>query len=559
MKLKHGLAGFVLLLTNIGFAQTVQDGKKLIYYGRLQSAVGTLEKALAANPANAEAIYWLAQAHLEQKNTPAARAVMVKGMEGANGSNPLLLAGMGHVELQEGKATEARQRFETAISLSKGKDIAVLNAIGHANADEKAGDAAYAIEKLKMATQIKGFKEPDVYLNMGDAYRKLLDGGGAVSSYQSALQVDPKCAAAKYKIAKVYVTQGNDQKDVFLQNFNDAIALDANYGPAYYDLYAYYFSRDVNKSTQYFNQYKNLTDKGPALDYEEASLLFASGEFKQAITKADQLLQAQGVNADPRLYRLKGYSYEKLGDSLNAVKNMEDFFAKAKEDQIVGDNYVMLAMNSAKFPERQEKVDKYISDAIRYDTSVSNKIDYARKGADFFKKAGNQAKAAEWMTKALAINPKPGKVDIYNAGFENFKAAEYQRADSIFQIYKTRFPDEVYGHYWSFRSLSVIDSTMEGGLAVPDCQKFIEVAEKDKVKNKNTLITAYGYMAGYNANIKKDFPTAIGYLDKILEVDPANVDAIKNKEILQKAMGKGGAGSAGAKTPTPGGANPKNP
>ncbi|MCU0381949.1 MAG: tetratricopeptide repeat protein [Chitinophagaceae bacterium] len=382
---------------------------------------------------------------------------------------------------------------------------------------------------------------------MGDAYRKKQDGGGAVSSYQNALTVDPKYAAAKYKVAKIYLTQGNDQKDIFLKNFEEAIALDPNYSPAYYDLYAYYFARDVNKSTQYFNKYKENADKGPALDYEEASLLFAGGDFKGAIAKADQLLVSQGENADARLYRLKGYSHEKLGDSLNAVKDMETFFAKARPDQIVGDNYVMLAMNSAKFPERQERVDHYLNRAIDNDTSLVNRMDYAKKGADFFKKAGNQQKAAEWMTRVVQLNPNPGKVDLYNAGFENFKAANYQRADSIFGLYKTKYPDEVYGHYWSFRSRSVIDSTMEAGLAVPDCQRFIEVAESDKVKNKNTLITAYGYMAGYNANVKKDFPAAIGYLDKILEVDPANADATKNKEILQKAIGNKGSATAPAK------------
>jgi hypothetical protein len=79
--------------------------------------------------------------------------------------------------------------------------------------------------------------------------------------------------------------------------------------------------------------------------------------------------------------------------------------------------------------------------------------------------------------------------------------------------------------------------------------RFIEIAENDKVKNKNTLITAYGYMAGYNANIKKDFAAAIGFLDKILIVDPTNADATKNKEILQKAMSKGGGGAAPPKSP----------
>ena len=546
-KMKHGLVAVVMLMSNFVIAQSVQEAKKFMYYGRYQSAKVALEKVVAGNPADAEAVYWLSQAHLAQNDIEGAKAVLRKGMEGANGSNPLLLAGMGHVELEEGKANDARQRFETAISVSKGKDVAVLNAIGKANL-EKAGDANYAIEKLTQATQIKGFKEPDVYINMGDAYRKKLDGGGAVSSYRNALTIDPKYAAAKYKIGKIYLTQGSDQKDVFLKNFEDAIAMDPNYAPAYYDMYVYYFLIDVNKSSNYFSQYKPLADPGPALDYEEASLKFASGDFKGAITKADQLLASQGDNADHRLYRLKGYSYDKLGDSLNSVKQLEKFFEIASPDQIIPDNYLTLAINSAKLPERQARVDKYFQLAIDVDTSLPNKIDYTRKAAEFFKKAGNQPKAAVWYTKVLSVNPNPGKVDLYNAGIENFRVPQYQRADSIFKLYQAKYPDEVYGYYWSFRSLSAIDTTMEAGKAIPDCMRFIEVAENDKVKNKNTLITAYGYMAGYNANIKKDFATAISYLDKIMVVDPTNVDAAKNKEILQKAMSKGGVASSPPKS-----------
>jgi hypothetical protein len=77
---------------------------------------------------------------------------------------------------------------------------------------------------------------------------------------------------------------------------------------------------------------------------------------------------------------------------------------------------------------------------------------------------------------------------------------------------------------------------MEQGLAVPDCEKFITIAEADKVKNKSTLITAYGYLAGYSANIKKDLAAAAGFLEKIIEIDPNNQDAIKNRDIIQKAL-----------------------
>jgi tetratricopeptide (TPR) repeat protein len=537
-KIKIGIVAVVLLMSNLVFAQTLDDAKKLIDYERYGSAIEALEKLYAANAGNVDVQYWLGQAYIEGKKTDKAKQVYQKALE-TNGSNPLLLVAMGHIELLEGKKSEARQRFETAISLTKGKDVTVLNAIGKANAG-KNGDADYAIEKLTLATTIKGFKEPDVYINMGDAYRKKNDGGGAVKSYQNALAIDPKHAIAHHKIGKVYYTQGKDQEATFTKHFNDAISADPNFAPAYYDMYVYYFFRDVYKSKTYFNQYKSVADKGAALDYEEAALSFAAGEYKEAVDKSTALLSKYGNEADARLYRLRGYSNWKLGDSAVAIKDFETFFEKATEDQIVPDNWLVAAELAAKFPDRQANFDKYVRAAIATDTSIKGKVDIAKKAVDIFKKAGNQEKVAEWALTAMAINPNPTKVDIYNAGFENFKAGNYMRADSVFDIYKGKYPDEVYGHYWSFRALSVVDSTMEQGLAIPDATRFIEVAELDKAKNKSTLITAYGYLAGYNANVKKDFATAITFLDKIIEIDPANADAVKNREILQKALAKSG-------------------
>src|SRR6266487_2288943 len=194
----------VVLGSNVLFAQSVEQGRKFFYYERYKSARENFEKVLAANPNNIEATYWLGQTMLAQKDSVAAKGLYEKFLE-QNGNAPLILVGMGEVELREGKTNDARQRFETAISLTKGKDIDVLNAIGNANVDAKAGDANYAIEKLNLATQVKGFKDPETYLLMGDAYRKLVDGGNAITSYNKALALDPKLAAAKHKIGKIYL------------------------------------------------------------------------------------------------------------------------------------------------------------------------------------------------------------------------------------------------------------------------------------------------------------------------------------------------------------------
>jgi tetratricopeptide (TPR) repeat protein len=131
------------------------------------------------------------------------------------------------------------------------------------------------------------------------------------------------------------------------------------------------------------------------------------------------------------------------------------------------------------------------------------------------------------------------KVSLYKKGFEAFKAHEYSIAIDIFEKYKEKYPDEIHGYYWCFRSKSVLDIDMSKGLAIQDALGFIEVAEKDKVKNKATLIVAYGYMAGYVANLKSDYQVAIQWLDKIIAIDSNNFDANNNKEILKKAILRG--------------------
>src|SRR5580692_10175109 len=186
-----GAAVAILLAGNMVFAQSVDQGKKFLYYERFKSAKETLEKILQANPNDLNAVYWLGQTLLapkENRDTAGAKALYQKSLV-SNGTAPLILAGIGQIELLEDKTSDAKQHFETAISLTKAKDIDVLNAVGRANAnfDVKAGDPNYAIEKLTEATQIKKFNDAETYVIMGDAYRKLVDGGNAVQSYMKAL------------------------------------------------------------------------------------------------------------------------------------------------------------------------------------------------------------------------------------------------------------------------------------------------------------------------------------------------------------------------------------
>ncbi len=166
----------VLFAGKLLLAQSVDEARKSLYYGRTTSARQTLEKLIAANSKNAEATYWLGQTLLNANDIPGAQKLYQDALNsGVN--DPWIWVGMGHVELLQGKKDAARQRFEAAITASiqkKKENPDILNAIGRANADGPAnsGDPAYAIEKLKKAAQLKP-TDPDILVNLGINYLKL--------------------------------------------------------------------------------------------------------------------------------------------------------------------------------------------------------------------------------------------------------------------------------------------------------------------------------------------------------------------------------------------------
>ncbi len=524
-------------------AQSVDQGKKFLYYQRYKSAQDQFEKVLAANPNDIAAVYWLGQTYLDNKSLTGgqdmAKSLYQKAL-GTNGSAPLLLAGVGHIELLEGKTNDARQRFETAISLSKAKDIDVLNAIGEANADPntKAGDPAYAIDKLTLATQIKNFKNPYTYSVMGDAYRKQVDGGGAVTAYQKALSADPKYAEAEYKIGRIYLTQNN--KEAFLPAFEQAIQLDPNYAPAYYELYYYYyFHGDVDKSITYFDKYLTVTDPKPSDEYDKIGNDYAAKKYAQAISKSQAKLSSEGAAADPRYYRLLAYSYNDTGDSVNAKKSLDDFFAKQKPDGFVPMDYSFRAELLARFPgNEQEALDAY-SKAVAADTTYEGKIDLLNKGAALAKRVGKRDNEAGFLLQLYNLRKTPTNTDLYNLGQAYYQAKNYASADSIYcGVYETKYPTEIIGFLWCARSKRAQDDSVNSaGLAIDAYKTLIDKAKQlDSVKYKAQILQAYFTLIPYYNDIKKDKETALMYINKGLETDPANADLARFKEILSRPV-----------------------
>ncbi len=543
-----------VLFAGASFAQTIDEGKKFLYYERYKSAKDVFQKLSAANAGDEIAAYYLGQAMIGLEDIAGAKELYRQKLS-ATPNSPLLTAGMGHIELLEGKNADAKNRFETAISLSGGKRIDVLNAIGAPNSDPdvKNGDAAYAVEKLKLATTLKGFKDPEVLVNLGNAYRKVGDGGNAVQTYQAALALNPNYARALYRTGGVYQSQGPSQEALFLKFYNDAIAKDPAFAPVYGALSSYYYEINVPKSAEYLDKFLAASDDDPKACFYRASMQYAQGLFAQAAAKAGECITAGGTTVYPSLYGIKALAYNRLGDSLNAKTSYEEYFKRQLSEKIGGGDYASYATVLLKFPGNEAQAASYVEKAVAMDSIEANKVKYLKALATSYQNQKNYNESAKWFSKVLEVKKSYSNVDIYNAGYDYFRAAKFDSSISIFNKYIAKYPDDIFGYYMIAKATSGIDSTGALGTAQTAYLKAIEVGEKtlDKTKIKDQLIGAYTYMLQYSFNVKKDQAAAIAYADKALAIDPADAQSLKNKDFVTKNNPSAAPPRPPAKTPAP--------
>lgn len=532
---KKGLLVFVSVFISAGLmAQTLEEGKKFMYYERYRSAKGVFQKLVDANPNNTDAVYWLGQSMIlaeENADIAGAKALYQKTLMN-NSNSALLLAGMGHIELLEGKDQDARNRFETAVSISQGKNKDVLNAVGFANVQAEKGDADYAVQKLKQATELKKMVDPDIWANLGDAYRKLTQGGPAQSAYEKALELNPNYARASYRIGKIYVSQGVTQKDLYYRYFDEAIAKDPAYAPVYQELYQLYYTTNVTKSAEYLDKYLANTDSDPRKDcYYRASMKYAQGLFADCISVGNGCISSGGVEGpDLRIYGLIGYAYDKLGDSVNAKSSFEKYFEKQKVEKIGSGDY-------AKYGEILLKLGMdslagiNIDKAVAMDSTEKGKVDALKVVASKYESQKRYKEAADWYSKVVSVKQNPTKTDLYNAGYNYYRVGLYQPAINFFNTYGQKYPEDPLGYYLCGKSNWAIDSTLELGSANDCFTKTIEVAQKDSVKYKAQLMGSLKYFVVYSV-VKKDKTSAMAYVDRILGIDAADAETLKNKEII---------------------------
>lgn len=533
MKTRLAIVFFSFSLFGTVFAQTTAEGVKQFMYERYNSAKETLKQATVKNPSETESWYWLIRtcfAKGEKKQATSYFTTIPANLH----DQPLYKVTEGMMALEKADTLKALSSFQAALGNSRKKDPAIQIAIAEVNIDADKGNIAYALDLLNEAAR-KDKKNPAIYIDKADAYRKLYNGSEAVKNYEEAIELNKTNPIAYYKIGKIYQTQNNEA--VFTEYYNNAIKQDAAFAPVYFQLYYYYYFKDVNKAMVYLQKYIANTDTDIKNNYLLTDLYFVSQKYSEAVSEALKLIAAEGSHTKARIYKLLAYSYNELNDNVQAEKNLKQYFEKEADSNYVAKDFELMAKIAEK-NNRQDEAAVWYEKAYQLQKDGQEKIDLVKKLTLFYKAHKLYSKQAYWYGQLYNLKANLTNIDIFNWGIANYNAKNYQMADSVFSIYESKYPEQSFGYYWRAKSNAAIDTAMETGIAIPHYESLIKVALKDSA-NSNTkkwLIQAYGYIAAFKVNKEKQYAGALSCYDKILQLDPGNDDAEKYKVILEKMI-----------------------
>lgn len=540
------LASVLVLITGVK-AQTVQEGVNHLYAGRVKNAIGVFEKLIAANPNNIDAIYWLGQTRLEADEIMKARIAEAgklyeKALQTTNGA-PLIKVGMGHVYALSGKHDEARQEFESALTLTrnrKGDDPVIATAIGRALVDAKGSDYKYAVRLLEDAAS-KDSKNPEILLVLGNAHRKAgegMGGGPAFQAYKKALEVSPNFAPASLRLAKLFESQKN--WDFVLQYLNEAVSKDPNFTLAYYELFYYYFYRAKFEDAEAFLK-KYIESKLPESDIQDqflyAQLCWARKDFNCATTKGEGVVAAMGVNTKPKVYRLLADAYYQLGDYKNAKKFSDEFFVRKNPDDYNSFDHKLRADIMSQTGGSPDEIFVNYIQGAELDTVMADRVEFLKKAAAYFKERKLRDKEAQIIQKIIDMKPDPTINDYFDLTIALYFNQENAKSRAAALKMVQSYPDQIYGYEWAFNNSRIVDTVRKDSVAVPDALKLFDFSAKDTSKFKRQYISSASYLAIYYANEAKDRDKAIEYLKKWQSVDAVNAENIqKNIDILEKTQ-----------------------
>lgn len=546
----------LLLLASASMnAQDVDQASKAIDAEQYEKAKSILKGILNTTPTNGKASFLLGNVYLRQSVEDSAKIYFQKGLAAKEGAN-LNNIGLGQIDLDNNKITEAKANFTLATATIKRKSIEEYIFIARAYMNASTPDYKAAIEVLNRAKAVNP-NDAQLQLALGDAFYGDKNQNEAYVAYRAAYGTDSSLIRAKMQSG--VLLKGARAFNEAVKAYDEVIALNPNYGPVYRELAETYYlwantdgkkyTENIQKSLGFYEKYMSLTDYSLSSRMRHADFLILAKDYKALEIEANKMKELDKVN--PRILRYLGYAAFENGNIDAAITALTDFTTKST-NKIIARDYFYLAQAKTK---KAQGADGMITDKVAFDDVLSN----YKKAIELDEKIANELNAIgkAYFTKKqykeaasvfeLAIATMTSKNfledNIYyglcvytenrNKKPEELDKEAMIKADKSLDVVIAATPSYLESYLYKAR----INNTLENDeVAQVTYQKFIDLVvvktPEEIAANKTKLIEAYNNIAAIYANTDK--PKAVEYFTKTLELDPANKYALDSVKVLKQ-------------------------
>jgi tetratricopeptide (TPR) repeat protein len=539
-------------------AQDINQAKKAIDAEQFESAKTILKSIINAKPTNGTAAFYLGNVYMLQNNIDSAKIYYQKGLAGTEGAR-LNNIGFGLIDLDNGNATAAEEKFALATKDLKKKDIEEYLFIGRAYTYSLKPDYKKAIEVLNKAKLVNS-QDAQLNLALGNAYFGDKNQNEAYSAYRNAYTIDNTLIRAKMQLG--VLLKGAKAYTEAIKAFDEVIAINPNYGPVYRELAETYYLWGRNESSKYriyvdkalvnYEKYLSLTDYSLNSRMRHADFLVLAGEYKALETEANKMVELDKVN--PRILRYLGVSAYQNGNYEVAIKSLESFIANPS-NKVIALDYQTLGFAKIKkaVSEDGKTVDTVLFDNAILDVKKAAELDVTNALASNISDIGKKLYEQKLFKQAasiyeIAVTYKESKnyvLDNFYLGnslyFDNTRKdivkpdpVALQRADLAYATVIEASPKTQDAYIYRARTNSLLENDE---LTIKYYSDYVNVVtekgpeELAKPAVVKKIIESYNTSAASYANTDK--AKAIEYFNKTLVLDPANQYALDSLKALK--------------------------
>jgi len=567
----------LLIVAFSAFNGMAQEDKSLgkLYLDDLQyhKARDFYQKLLKSPPAEPWVYCSLAEAYIGLQNPDSAKIMYQKALV-VDPKNAFVLVGLGKIALLSGDNQSELDFFDKARKADR-KNPAVYCKIADACFSLTKKDTLTGNLYLNQGLELNS-KYAEFHMVTGDweTYKK--NYGKAANAYERAIFFEPSSIKAHRKLGEIYAAAHFNRQSI--DSYNKCISINPDQILVYKDLGDIYYS--LGRYPEAEKNYKTYMDKAEvSFDDKEryAIILFFNKKYAEAKGLLDNV-QSQKADASV-LLRIRGYIAFETGDFKNGLDLMTQFFKLHDPAKIIASDYLYYGRLLEKNNKELLAMDNY-KKAYALD---STKSDIISDLANLSSRNMLHVQAINYYFKKIALGSDKSNSfyfigreayfegQVYKNKFDSLyklqkmsnmpftdstvvrDSIRYWRiqADSAFTKVTQLSPDYAGGYYWKGRIEALLDPEAETPGGKEAYEKALAIFQKgDLEKNKKSIIECYKYLGScaylnYERLQKSDKQqaealknTAVDYFQKIIQLDPGDVNANEFINALKKAEAK---------------------